>query len=591
MPGRPVGPVGSRSEFPMIDEIRRLEPLREIIVRRVLDMEEDRHGDHHTVGGREVSYVYPERNGQPVLPMTFSLEMMAEAARLLVPGQVVIAIENVQLMKWLGFDEEFPPTVELSGRVVSSTPEEAVMEMRIRDLGHNPADGEQGAATSVGTVRTAVRYPEPPPVPDFPLTNERPCRVPLDVLYKNLFHGPLFQGTMSLDRFGDEGIQGQVRVLPRHELFRSTTDPQFVLDPVLMDVGMHPLAGWHLEDPDQTGRILLPFEVKEMRFYGPRPAVGTEFTSQGVIMHQSGRRFTHSVDLVGPDGRYWCQMHGLKYWRFYLPFGEFNFHGPKDDYFLSTHWAEALPPTDSDEHGPTAWCVRLEPPRDLLQPGLMMATARVLCTREELSAFRKLTLPDARKVEWLFGRMAAKDAARLLWRYRDGERMVPADIHVEPDEHGRPVASPIGRERPAEFPHVSIAHADGLVVGAASAGRPIGIDLEAVREREPSFEAAAFTESERELLGRFADRAEAVTRFWCAKEATGKALGRGLTDGPRSVIVTAADPENGLLTVALAGKLAQTFPALGTAPLAVHTLRDGNHVVATCLLEEIPACR
>ena len=589
-PAAVTAPPPSTDHLPMIDEVTRFVPGHEITVRRILDLEEDVFGAHHTVGGREVSYVYPERNGQPVTPMTFSLEMMAETATLLVPSHVVTAIQNVQLLKWLGFDEDEPPTIELTAKLISVSDTEAELQMKIHDLGHNPQDGEQGALAAVGTVRMNNIYPEPPPVEDFPLSNERPCRIPLDVLYKNLFHGEYFQGVCSLDRFGEEGIQGQCRVLPRDGLFTSNPDPKFVLDPVFMDILMHPLAGWHLEQPDQSGRILLPFELKDMRFYGPRPAVGTEMTSQGRIVHESGRRFTHSVDAIAPNGRYWAQMHGLKYWRFYLPFGEFNFHGPKDDYFLSDNLPEAVAAANENAEQPNAWCVTLEPPRDLQQPGLMMASARVTLTAEELSKFRKLNVPVAEKIQWLFGRMAAKDAVRLLWRSRTGARMVPADISIDLDENGRPVATPLGQERPDDYPNVSIAEAGGLIVAASSFDRPVGVDLKTIENRDAATVSSILSANELKLIDRFEDRDEAVARLICAKEAFVNAVGRGLLESPANVTIQAADSATGQIEVAINEKLASELPDLQNSTFSVPTLRKDKFIVATCILEGVPAC-
>jgi phosphopantetheinyl transferase len=436
-------------------------------------------------------------------------------------------------------------------------------------------------------------YPLPPAVEDFPLTGERPCRIPLDVLYKNLFHGELFQGVMSMDRYGTEGIQGQIRVLPREGLFKSNPEPQFVLDPVLMDVAMHPLAGWHLEQPDQSGRILLPYELGDIRFYGPRPAVDAEMTSRGRIVHESPRRFTHTVEVVGPGNRLWCTMEKLKYWRFYLPFGEFNFHGPKDDYFLSENWLDAIGDSSQTQGElPTACCVGLAPPRDLQAPGMMLASARVTLTAEELRTFRKLELPDPRKSEWLFGRMAAKDAARILWRKLTGERMVPADIAITPDEDGKPVASPIGRERPENFPQISIAHTEGLVAALGSFDSSPGIDLERIVPREESFEKAAFSASERGLLPHAADeRAEIITRFWCAKEAVSKAIGQGFVLGPQSLSVIEYDANSGEVRIELGPKLLDRLPThFAVGPCIARTIRKEDFVVATILLQSERPC-
>ena len=83
--------------------------------------------------------------------------------------------------------------------------------------------------------------PAPPCLP-FRLTNERPSTLSVERTYHNLFHGPLFQGVRANLRSGDEGIESRVEVLPRDRLFRSVPEPDFLIDPVLFDVVMHPLA-------------------------------------------------------------------------------------------------------------------------------------------------------------------------------------------------------------------------------------------------------------------------------------------------------------------------------------------------------------
>jgi acyl transferase domain-containing protein len=81
---------GALPRLPLLGEILRLEPGKEAVMRRRLDLAEDLFAADHTLGGRTVSKVDPNQHGLPVMPMTFSLEMMAELASLLVPGQVVI---------------------------------------------------------------------------------------------------------------------------------------------------------------------------------------------------------------------------------------------------------------------------------------------------------------------------------------------------------------------------------------------------------------------------------------------------------------------------------------------------------------------
>jgi hypothetical protein len=482
---------------PMLGTVVRHVPGRELVMRRVLDLGEDRFAADHTVGGRRVSKTDPDQHGLPVMPMTFTLEMMAEAAGVLAPGKVVIALRNVQLLRWLAFDEEESGAVELAATLVPAggTSGEVLVQAEVRDLG----SATSPALAARATVVLADRYPPAPVAEPFRLTNERPSTVSLERMYLNLFHGPLFEGVRSTDRVGDEGIESRVEVLPRDGLFRSAPRPDLMLDPVLLDVVMHPLASWHLEQPDQAGRILLPVGVQSLEFFGPPAAPGTRLTSRGRVREAAVRSFVHEVEVVADDGRVWGRLNGVKYWRFYVPFGRVNFHGPKDEYFLSRRWAEAegqAPPGDG-RPAPFA-LMRLDPPTDLQQASLQMVTARVTLTPPEMQAFRRLPRGSAEAKAWLFDRIAVKDAVRTLWRELNGERLFPADIEV----HGQSGGLFRARRRSGEeLPPAAVARAGGVTVALSALSPALGLAVA--------------------LAGRPADGDEAALRLDCARRAVG----------------------------------------------------------------------
>jgi phosphopantetheine--protein transferase-like protein len=146
-----------------------------------------------------------------------------------------------------------------------------------------------------------------------------------------------------------------------------------------------------------------------------------------------------------------------------------------------------------------------------------------------------MTAALPRRAEWLLGRIAAKDAVRALLRSMGFEAICPADIEIATEEGVRPVVAGRWPSQWGPAPHISIAHKSGRAV--AFAGSPalyagVGIDLERIEERPQSFFETAFTERERLILSDADDAQRALlsTRFWCAKEAVGKALGRGLEE-------------------------------------------------------------
>ena len=407
-------------------------------MRRVLDLREDHFATHHTVGGREISKVDPGQYGVPVMPMTFTLEMMAEAAAVLVPGQVVTSVRDVRLYRWLAYNEEAPTVVELTARVEprESTEGPWRVAVEVKDLGLADRPKETAWLAAEGTVVLAAAYPPAPPCLPFRLTNERPSTLSVERTYHNLFHGPLFQGVRANLRSGDEGMESQVEVLPRDRLFRSVPEPDFLIDPVLFDVVLHPLAAWHLIQPDQAGRIMLPIGVESLEVFGPPMAPGTALTARSWVTRADARSFLHQGEALREDGSVAIRLSGVKCWRFYVPFGEVNFHGPKDQYFLSHRWHQ-VEEQCSDARRPDAplALVRLEPPVDLNQGSMLQVTAKVTLTPSELREYRRLeTLGDEVKVRgWLFDRNAAKDAIRLVWNEMTGQRLFPSDIEVETD--------------------------------------------------------------------------------------------------------------------------------------------------------------
>ena len=168
---------------------------------------------------------------------------------------------------------------------------------------------------------------------------------------------------------------------------------------------MHPLNGWHLEFPDQSGRILLPIELERLELFGPRPEVGARFVSRASILSTSYRSFVHSVDLIAPEGSMWARLHRIKFWRFYVPFAKVNFHGPKDEYFISKEWNSALP-----QSSVSACCIRLDMPADQKQPAMRLVTAKITLSPAEMVQFHAVQGNEQAEIEWLFGRLAGKDA-------------------------------------------------------------------------------------------------------------------------------------------------------------------------------------
>jgi malonyl CoA-acyl carrier protein transacylase len=543
--------------FALVGTVVRHEPGRSIVFRRVMDEREDLYADDHTLGGRGVSRADPKQNGLPVVPMTFSLEAMAEAATLLVPGKVVVALRTVRLFRWLPFDPE-PTTLEVRAAVAAAG-DGGTVEVRadVRDLGNSFVRDGAGKPACEAVVVLADRYPDPPPPKPFHLTDEYQCRSGVADLRRNMFHGPLFQMLRTLGRCGKEGIEGTLEVQPRSGWFRSNPDPRIVTDPVLFDASMHLMGAWHLEQPDWSGRILLPIGMDRLEFFGPTPEVGTWLGVRTHNEEETARQVRHGMEVFGPDGSIWLRLTGASYWRFYLPFGHVNFFGPKDEYFLSRDWPEAVPPRTPG--APPRRCHFLDPPVDLKQPVFRAAGVRVTMTPREQAEARGGTGTEAALNDWFFGRLLAKDAVRAAWNERHGEAMFPADMETESDSHGRIVCRSRGGPKAEPLPPVSVAIAGGKVAAFAAFAGYVGLALEVLPKGSgPDAEAAA--------------------RERAAVRAVADAL-RVPVEG-----LTAAAAGEGAYAVSLAPAAVAHYPDLG-GRVRVQTARQKNVVVATTLCE------
>jgi acyl transferase domain-containing protein/4'-phosphopantetheinyl transferase EntD len=200
------------------------------------------------------------------------------------------------------------------------------------------------------------------------------------------------------------------------------------------------------------------------------------------------------------------------------------------------------------------------------RPETSQALADAILDADERQAFGRLKLPPGPTLSWLLGRAAAKDAVR---RHLSLE-ISPAAVGISSDAQGRPVV----RVQGARAPIGSLAHKHGAAVAAAAdpdryAG--VGIDLEPLAALDAGVKADGFTEHERALIeGAARQTGEPADHWylaaWCAKEAVGKGLGRGVLGGPRSLEVMELEAQTGRLALALRGALAAAFPAYVGGP-------------------------
>ena len=433
----------------------------------------------------------------PLVPITGILEILAEAACDLVPGQVAVALEDVRAFQWLAVDP--PVTITIRAAI-------------------DPDDPGPGVAVKVSidrharaTVRLAPVYPPSPAPVAVPVTGSIPLPMTVDRLYTDghLFHGPEYQGVVSFDEFGADGVRGRLVSKPA---------PGALLD----NAGQ--LFGFWVACAVDRDKLVLPTSIDRISFYGPHPETGVELDCVVNVTSLGEQQVRSDLELT-IDGTVWVRIEGWEDRRFQT-----------DDILFAM--LKAPHRLALAQPHPGGWVMVREGWPDSASRDVVRRRYLGRAERDDYDARN----PNAQR-QWLLGRIAAKDAVRRhLWDHGAGD-LFPAEVTVDNDDEGRPVLA--GEVVPPDL-RVTIAHTDGIGVAMVAAGVDVGIDVEAIEPRSDTFTATILTNDERVLLaaaGAMGDlggphRDEILTRCWAAKEAASKAAGTGLQGRPRDWPVT-----------------------------------------------------
>jgi acyl transferase domain-containing protein/phosphopantetheinyl transferase len=574
--GRGAAPAnGGRSSQPFLGTVVEVVPGERATTVRRFDLQEDLLFRQHTLG-RDVSAEDPDLLALPVVPLTITMEMLAEAGALLQSGRVLVGMRNVRAHRWITLEEP-DTTIEFVARAGAATGEVETAARQRRD------DGTLGPVVAEATLRFADAYPVAPRARPFGLRGERRSAWRPDQLYREgMFHGPCFQAVRSVELFGEDGNLARVEVLPRSGLLRSNPSPTFLCDPVLLDAAGQVLAFWVKE---RFGVMVdvFPYRLEELVLHAPPAEPGTLLDCRVRAELVDETRTRCDIEIVDARGAVVCELKGWEDRRFELPAPFVQLRIAPAAARLGTPWEAPL--AGVPRRGEVV-CTRLESlTEDLLEANggiWQKVLASLVLSRRERGFWRAMDAASKRRRDWLLGRAAAKDAVRELVHRRFGLALAPADVEIMADENGRPEVRGAWATRLGVVPAVSISHSNGVAAAlcALARGHLVGIDIESVSRRRPGFEKAAFTERERGIVASLGDaqRPEWYLRLWCAKEAVGKALGRGLADGLHALEATTAEFDAGAIRVRLGESLRAQFPDLGRRDIVTYTAREGDYV-------------
>jgi acyl transferase domain-containing protein/phosphopantetheinyl transferase len=588
--GRAHGRGASRSAqsadgFPLLGSIVSVTPGERLSAERRLAVEDDVFLKDHALGG-VVSRSDRQLTSIIVMPLTMSMEILAEAAAALLPGRVVVAMREIDASRWIRVDDG-PVTLRIFAERLAQEPSQVAVRIVIpTPAGSGSSDAERPVLR--GIVVLAERYPAPPPASPLRLRDERSSRLASTNLYdgRSMFHGPCFQGVSQVTRSGSNGAIGELRVLPNDRLFRGAPNPRFVIDPVVLDAAGQ-LVGFWAKEYLPRGFVVFPYRLKELRVYGPTRPIGERCECRLALELLGQDRTRSDLDILAPDGTVWMQLNGWEDRRFDPPPAFHEFWIAPDQCRLGAPWPTV---TDALAGESGVECHRLDRLFERPDPFWTELWSSLVLSRDERKRFVEETLSTSQRQEWLHERSVAKEAVRALLKRNYQLDLLPADVEISEDDRGRLLVGGPWVSQVSEAPRVSVAHARGTAVavaGLVGTGGCLGVDLETLREVPEDFETTAFSAQERELYRRLPStaRSQWILRLWCAKEAIRSALGRKLSSDPASVEVTSIDPGAGIVGVAIRGQLAAELPELVGAQLAAYTFSDGERVAGLTFCE------
>ena len=535
------------------------------------------------LGTSQLSYSDPNLRGLMLLTLPVAAEAMAELATNLAPNRELVSIVDLQSRKPVEFRNGELLLYLKAERIASGDPK--LISIRVHIHTEREADGAYTWPVVDATFNFSKEMPPPVPVQVEPLLKPRSVHwAGRDIYPARLSCGSRLRAIKFVDAWAETGLDYELVVPKLAGCVSHTLFPLWQVGPLLLETVANGFKLWRSHERF-AGAWSHPFKVRRIEFHAAPPKedqhvrcylrlTGVTPKSQLCDIHVSDGNGTALMTISGWEE--YSQRIPPEYQQLVMQ--------PATTFITKSMGKDLVGAGSADVS--SAYVTGIPYALFERDEELWLKTfSNIILSDMERKMFAKKTGSCARRTEWLFGRIAAKEAVRRFLKDYYQARWSYADATICANDMGKPYAVGEWLDFLSAKLDIAIAHTSQFVIALAGANVKIGVDVESsLRDLSEDFTAGVFNPEELELATRAVNPSQAIIRFWCAKEAVSKALGVGIRYSPRDMRVAGYNAETGKLTMRLFGGWVEAFGNFKGRDIEVTVRNMYDHALAFCFI-------
>ena len=537
------------------------------------------------LGTSQLSYSDPNLKGLVPLSVPAAVEIMAEVAKMVVPSRSLTAVEDFVCRRMVSFAGGRLRLFVRAERVAAGASGQAAVKVQLRDDSPNSAytwPVMEGIFTLSEKIAAAV------PVRVDEMFKPRSVHWSgRDIYPGRVCCGRRLRAINFVNAWSESGIDYEISVPQLTGAVAVTRFPLWVVDPLLLGVVVSGFSLWRSHERF-TGAFSFPFRMRRLSFFDGLPKEGAKLKCYLRLTGVTPRSHLCDITVTDGNGSAIMSVSGWEELTERVPVEYRELIMQPATAFLTKSVSPAMfgdPATDVS----SAFITDVPYPIFERNEELWLKTLSniILCSAER-DQFNAMPGSASRRTEWLFGRVAAKEAVRRFLKDYYQARWSDADIQIWADDSGKPHALGAWADYMTTKLDIAIAHTAQFVIAVAAANARVGVDVESVsRDLSEEFTAGVFTPEEQELAAGAVNSSQTIIRFWCAKEAVSKALGTGIRYSPREMQVVDYHADTGRITMRLEGAWVEAFKKFKGRDIVVTSRIMRDHALAFCFIPSL----